>query len=206
MPVKIVQKEDPVLRKKTKEIPLGEINSPKIKKIIKDMREALESQDDGVAIAAPQIGESLSIFIISHRIFDILSASPISHSLTSRDAPFGAGAGPTSLGNRASGDTGKKTKKNKIDKIFINPKLVKVSKEKKEIEEGCLSVRYLYGKVKRAKKATVKALDESGKIFTEGGSGLIAQVFQHEIEHLNGILFIDKARDLKEIPPEKLKK
>jgi peptide deformylase len=48
----------------------------------------------------------------------------------------------------------------------------------------------------------VKAYDETGKPFTFGGSGLMAQIFQHEIDHLDGVLFIDKARGLKEMPPQ----
>ena len=67
MPTKIVQKEDPVLRKKAKEVPLSEINSDKIKKVIKDMKSALKKEGDGVAIAAPQIGESVRIFVLSDR-------------------------------------------------------------------------------------------------------------------------------------------
>ncbi len=171
---KIIQKDDPILRQKTEEVPVGEITSPKIKRVIKDMREALESQEDGVAISANQIGVLLRIFVISHRVFDMFLTG---------------------------GDISGKTKKEARDKIFINPVLVKVSKEKEETEEGCLSVRYLYGKVKRSKKATVRAYDENGNLFTEGGSSLVAQIFQHETEHLDGKLFTDKAKNLEEILP-----
>jgi peptide deformylase len=70
------------------------------------------------------------------------------------------------------------------------------------MEEGCLSVRYLYGKVRRSKKATIEAYNEHGKKFTAGASGILAQIFQHETDHLNGILFIDKAKQIEEILPE----
>jgi peptide deformylase len=86
---------------------------------------------------------------------------------------------------------------------YINPVITKISKDKSLMEEGCLSVRYAYGKVDRSEKATVKAYDENGKLFTKGASGLMAQIFQHETDHLNGVLFVDKAIDVKEIPPEK---
>ncbi len=89
------------------------------------------------------------------------------------------------------------------DMVFINPKIIKISKETEEMEEGCLSVRYLYGKVKRSKKAMVEAYDENGKRFKKGGSGILAQIFQHETDHLDGILFIDKATGLQDLPPEK---
>ena len=67
---KIVQKEDKVLRKEAKLIPVSEIKSSKIQKILQEMKTALKSQSDGVAIAAPQIGYSLSIFVVSGKIFD----------------------------------------------------------------------------------------------------------------------------------------
>ena len=74
------------------------------------------------------------------------------------------------------------------------------------MEEGCLSVRYLYGKVVRSQKATVAAYDASGRKFTKGASGIVAQIFQHEVDHLNGILFIDKARSVEEVIPEHIQK
>jgi len=95
-----------------------------------------------------------------------------------------------------------KTSEEYPDSVFINPKITKLSKDKKLMEEGCLSVRYLYGKVRRSNKASVEAYDENGKFFKRGASGLLAQIFQHECDHLDGVLFIDKARDLEEIPVE----
>ena len=67
-------------------------------------------------------------------------------------------------------------------------------------------MRYLYGKVKRSDKALIEAYDEDGKKFTIGGSGLLAQIFQHEVDHLNGVLFIDKAKYVEEIIPSHIKK
>lgn len=83
--------------------------------------------------------------------------------------------------------------------VFINPVLIKKSKEKKWLDEGCLSVRWWYGKTHRHKQATVEAYNEQGQKFTLGGSGLLAQIFQHEIDHLDGILFDDHATDLREL-------
>ena len=98
------------------------------------------------------------------------------------------------------------TAKMKDDMVFINPKITKTSKAKEYLEEGCLSVRYIYGKVARAEKATVEAYDENGKKFTRGFSGLLAQIVQHECDHLDGHLFIDKARNLMEISHEEYEK
>ena len=89
------------------------------------------------------------------------------------------------------------------DKVFINPEIIKASKAKKPMRgEGCLSVRFIYGTTKRSDRVTVKALDEYGKEFIIEGQGLLAQIFQHEIDHLNGVLFIDHAHDIREMSEE----
>lgn len=180
--IEILQKDDPVLRQKSAEVSIEEIGSKKIQKIIKDMQKALESQEDGVAIAAPQIGQSLRIFVMSKKVFDIIGSKP-------RRKPEVPENSPDSILPFE-------------DSIFINPKIIKLSREKGESEEGCLSVRHLYGKIMRSKKATIEAYDENGKKFVSGGSGIIAQIFQHECDHLDGVLFVDKAKRLEEIIPE----
>ncbi|MEN9921269.1 MAG: hypothetical protein RLZZ517_247 [Candidatus Parcubacteria bacterium] len=86
--------------------------------------------------------------------------------------------------------------------VYINPVIIKKSKDKKNMEEGCLSCRWWYGKTKRSSRATVRAYDEKGKEFEVEGRGLVAQIFQHEIDHLDGVLFVDHAKDLKEVEPE----
>ena len=84
------------------------------------------------------------------------------------------------------------------DRVFINPEIVKRSKETKWMPgEGCLSVRWIYGASKRHKQVTVRAYDETGKPFTLPATGLMSQIFQHEIDHLDGILFIDHAKDIR---------
>lgn len=91
------------------------------------------------------------------------------------------------------------------DMVFINPVIKKMSKEKEAMEEGCLSVRYKYGEVKRSTKVTVQAYDKEGKLFTYNATGLLAQIFQHETDHLDGILFTDKAKNVRDIDPEELR-
>lgn len=90
--------------------------------------------------------------------------------------------------------------------VFINPEITKLSRKKIWVPEGCLSVRWLYGETSRADKATIRAYDEHGKLFTRGGSGLMAQIFQHETDHLNGILFIDHARNVEKITKEEMER
>ncbi len=87
-----------------------------------------------------------------------------------------------------------------FDKVVINPEIVKIEYSKKgepkkkadkEILEGCLSLPYYYGPLKRAPKVTIKYMDESGKNLIESFEGFHAQIVLHEIDHLEGILFID---------------
>lgn len=77
--------------------------------------------------------------------------------------------------------------------VAINPRIVKTSKKTHSVGEGCLSVPDTYGVVMRYKNVTLEALDENGNPFTRGGGGLLAQIMQHECDHLDGTLFIDRA-------------
>lgn len=77
--------------------------------------------------------------------------------------------------------------------VAINPEIVKLSRKTELVGEGCLSVRDEYGAVLRSEKATLRAQDENGVEYERGGSGLLAQIFQHECDHLDGTLFVDRA-------------
>lgn len=77
--------------------------------------------------------------------------------------------------------------------IAINPQIVKASKKTHEVGEGCLSVPDYYGLVRRHKNVTLRAYDENGEEFERGAGGLLAQIIQHENNHLDGILFTDIA-------------
>lgn len=79
--------------------------------------------------------------------------------------------------------------------IFINPEITKFEGEMVEDFEGCLSVPDIYGKVPRYDKVRVKALNINGKIFRTSAEGFLARVFQHEIDHTKGKVFIDHIRD-----------
>ncbi len=167
----IVQRNEPILRDKAKAVLVADIGSKKIADIIEQMKSAMHSQKDGVAIAAPQIGELLQIFIISGEL------------LKKADKNY---------------------KGDETDLIFINPKITRLSRDKAEMEEGCLSVRWLYGKVKRSTRATLEAHNEKGEKIVRGASGLLAQIFQHECDHLSGILFTDKANEVWEMSEEEI--
>lgn len=84
---------------------------------------------------------------------------------------------------------------NKFYALF-NPKIVKYSKETVADEEGCLSVPGVYGPVERPAKVTLEGREANGKKVKIKAWGLLARVFQHEVDHLNGGLFIDRAKEL----------
>ncbi len=79
--------------------------------------------------------------------------------------------------------------------VFINPEITKLEGEIKSDFEGCLSVPDIYGKVDRHSKVKVKALDLNGKVFRVTADGFLARVLQHEIDHINGLVFIDHIKD-----------
>lgn len=79
--------------------------------------------------------------------------------------------------------------------IFINPEIVKYDGDMIEDFEGCLSIKDIYGKVPRYDRVKVKALNSKGQEFRITAEGFLARVFQHEIDHTNGIVFIDHIKD-----------
>lgn len=81
---------------------------------------------------------------------------------------------------------------------FINPEIVKSSSETDVAVEGCLSLPHIYGEVERPQKITLKALDFNGRKIKMKAFGMLARVIQHEMDHLNGVLFVDKAKSLQE--------
>lgn len=80
-------------------------------------------------------------------------------------------------------------------RVFINPEIVKYEGEIQEDYEGCLSIKDVYGKVPRHTKVRVKALNEHGQEVRVKADGFLARVFQHEIDHTNGVVFIDHIKD-----------
>lgn len=161
MATTILQVPHKALRAVAKDVPTALFGSTELTQIISDMTVALEREADGVAIAAPQIGISYRIFIVSK----------------------------------------KANKKWTAHTVFINPTITKLGKEKKDMTEGCLSVRYKYGLITRSTSASVRAYTEQGNEFVMNGRGLLAQIFQHETDHLRGKLFIDAARNIVDNPP-----
>jgi peptide deformylase len=175
--IKIIQKGNKILSQIAKEVAPEKIRGAEIQDIIKKSKQAIAENEEAVAVAAPQIGKSLRLFVVSEYVF-----SPASPSL----------GGPENK-ERGKNDYGYL--------VFINPKILKKSRQQKIMTEGCLSTENVYGTIKRSEKIKVEAFDENGKKFTKSGKGLFAQVIQHEMDHLDGILFTDKAIEVRKYEP-----
>lgn len=171
---KLVEKCAPVLHTPAEKVPAEKIGSEEIAGVVQSMKDTLRKYPDGVALAAPQIGEPWRIFVVSGHIFDQKALE--NDDKSSYSAP---------------------------DLVFINPKITHSSKEKGGMVEGCLSVRWTYGEVERANEVEIEALNERGEKITQTGHGLLAQIFQHEIDHLGGKLFTERAKNLREVKPHK---
>jgi len=167
MSKKIIQLGDERLRIVCEPIPDLEITSKETKQLMKDLDDALASQKDGVAISAPQIGITKQLFVIGGIVFNAEYQS-----------------GKTKIPNPAI-----------PNQYYFNPVIIDSSKEMVDMEEGCLSIRGVYGKVTRPKKITLRYVNEQGEHIEEIATGFYARVIQHEYDHLHGVLFIDKAEE-----------
>ncbi|MFA6522154.1 MAG: peptide deformylase [Patescibacteria group bacterium] len=154
MTLKILTNPNEVLRRVARDLSVEELSTPAMQTLIDEMGKTM-LQEDGVGLAAPQIGNSIRLI-----------------SVATNDEP----------------------------QAFVNPKIVRHSFRKVKGEEGCLSVPGVVGTVARYPRVTVEALDRFGRAVVVRASGLSAIVFQHEIDHLDGILFIDKATAIHDKP------
>ena len=131
-----------------------EVITPAIETLVDDMIETMYAAP-GIGLAAPQVGQSLQIFVLD-----------------------------LSLGKDPAGLV-----------VMINPEFVEREGMQLE-EEGCLSVPGFTSTVARPKRAVVKGLDRSGDTHTIEGTGLLARALQHEMDHLNSCLFVDRLRGI----------
>lgn len=163
----IVQAGNPVLRQLARPLSVAEITGKEIQNLIESMHACMK-EAPGVGLAAPQVGLALQLAVIEDRAEyhkDVLAEH-----LRERDrrpVPF---------------------------HVVINPTLTEVGGEKIEFFEGCLSLTGFSALVPRARSVRVKCLDEQGKKRVIEASGWYARILQHEIDHLNGGLYIDRMR------------
>lgn len=163
--LQIAQLGQPVLRNRAKEI--TDVHSPKIQQLIDDLI-ATVMDVDGVGIAAPQVYESVRVFIVA------------SH--PNPRYPKAPKMKPTAM---------------------INPKLVSHSDEKGKDWEGCLSIPGIRGMVPRYTLINVEYTDRKGKLVKRKFKDFIARIFQHELDHLDGIMFLDRLESTKDTISEK---
>ncbi|MBS7261715.1 MAG: peptide deformylase [Treponema sp.] len=84
------------------------------------------------------------------------------------------------------------TADDKVRRVFINPQIIATSEELGDYDEGCLSLPKIYETIRRPVRVTCQALNENGKPFTVEADGLLARIIQHEYDHLEGVVFIDR--------------
>ena len=165
MPSEIVQVGHPVLRGQARPLSPGEIRGRKIHTLIDRMRSAMQ-QAPGVGLAAPQIAMPLQLAVIEDRAEYHKEASAAHLAERGRrPVPFHA---------------------------VINPVIVDRSAETAEFFEGCLSLPGFSALVPRALRVTVECLDERGEKKVIEASGWYARILQHEIDHLGGMLYLDR--------------
>ena len=193
--LQIVTEPNRVLREKALDVTIARIGSKKIQDLIADMKVTLKATPDGVGLAAPQVGVGLRLFIVSDEAQEIDRTNAAKHDVQDY----------TSQSDVARTRAARFREKRNPDMVkpypmrdwryyvFINPHVVTKSRKKLDGPEGCLSVPGTFGNIKRQEKITVQALDEHGKKFTRGASRFFARVIQHELDHLEGALFIDHA-------------
>ena len=175
MKLKIVQAGDPVLRKKSRPLTKEEITSAQIQQLIDLMRTTMR-EAPGVGLAAPQIGQSIQLAVIEDRATYVTDLSADALEERQRSAiPF---------------------------HVIINPKLSVVGSSSAQFFEGCLSVEGYQAVVDRALNVRVQCLNERGEAVTINAQGWYARILQHEIDHLNGTLYVDrmKTRTLTTVP------
>ena len=182
-PHRIVKEPNSVLRKIAAAVLIRDIPKPKIQGLIAAMKTTLASTPDGVGLAGPQVGKSLRIFIVSEEAEEIDRAEKQGWERRQKENPTEKNEKPYE-------------EREWKHYVFINPVVKNFSRRKLDGPEGCLSVPGKFGTVKRYEKITVEAHDERGKKFTRGASRFFARVLQHELDHLDGTLFIDKAREI----------
>ena len=165
MIMKVCQVGEPVLRKRARALSVDEIRSDFIQNLIEEMRDAMRAAP-GVGLAAPQVGQSLQLVVIEdqERYMTRLTKSQ----LTERERV-------------------------PIDfHVLINPQLTVVEEESAVFFEGCLSLAGFMALVPRARSVLVKALNERAEPVDIATSGWYARILQHEIDHLNGVIYIDR--------------
>src|SRR4051812_10215597 len=159
--LKVARMGHPVLRARAKPLDPADIKSPRVQQLIDDMFETM-NEYQGVGLAAPQVHESLRLFV--------------------------AGFARTDEERDEKDDEMEQVPL----MALINPEITRVGDATAEDWEGCLSIPDIRGKVPRARQIVVRALDRRGRRIELRASNFTARVIQHETDHLDGVLFFDR--------------
>lgn len=162
-----MQAGDPVLRQAARPLSVRQITSGEIQELIENMREAMRHAP-GVGLAAPQIGISLQLAVIEDR------------------EEYHKDVTPQQLAERE--------RRPVAFHAIINPNITSLDEETAEFHEGCLSLPGYSAIVTRSRKVLVECLDERGRPRAIEASGWYARILQHEIDHLQGTLYIDRMK------------
>jgi peptide deformylase len=161
----IVQAGNPVLRQRARALSVAEVRSREIQKLIKDMRVCMHDAP-GVGLAAPQLGLALQLAVIEDREeYHKDVAAELLRERERRPVPF---------------------------HVIINPALEEIGAEKAEFFEGCLSLSGFSALVLRARRVRVTCVDENAERKVIDATGWYARILQHEVDHLNGTLYVDR--------------
>lgn len=173
--LKIARMGHPVLRSRARPLHPSEIRSPRIQQLIDDMFETMKEYQ-GVGLAAPQIHEGLRLFVAG---FPPPPPREDDEEEEDRDEVEDGEDVPLMA--------------------LINPEIEPIGREIVEDWEGCLSIPDIRGKVPRERRIVVRAYDRFGKRMELQASGFTARVIQHETDHLDGILFMDRMKGLQSL-------
>jgi len=163
----IVQAGTPVLRARAEDVPLERISTPEMQELFKTMVATMRAAP-GVGLAAPQIGQPWRVIVLEDRDELVKSLSPEERRERER-APFAT-------------------------RVLVNPVLRHVGEERAMFFEGCLSVKGYVGLVERSREVEVTGFDEHGAAQTWRVSGWPARILQHEVDHLEGTLYVDRMK------------
>lgn len=158
----------------------SEIRTPKIQQLIDDMFETMKEYQ-GVGLAAPQVHEGLRLFVAG------FPPAPRGED----DEDESEEAGPEEENEE---DDGEDDGEDVPLMALINPEIIPAGRETVEDWEGCLSITDIRGRVPRARRISVRAYDRAGKKIEFDASGFTARVIQHETDHLDGVLFLDRMK------------
>jgi peptide deformylase len=190
---KILFADAPLLRQKSQK--LKQVD-PATQTLIADMLETLRSAN-GVGLAAPQVGVLQRIIVIEIPPAEEEVEGDGRDGQTGHDAAIAAS-------DSASAKASPPAKPRQY--VLINPEIIKRSEDEEVADEGCLCLPNYVGEVRRAYSVIAKGKDRRGKDIRVKGRGLLARALQHEIDHLDGVLFMDRVEDsktLRYVPPRK---